>query len=199
MAPNPLKVGVTGGIGTGKSTVCKMFMILGIPVYNADNRAKALMSEDDGLVADMIKAFGPDTYNKDGSLNRTYLSERVFGNADELLKINALVHPKVTEDFNRWVATQFGVPYVLKEAALLFESGSYRSMDKIIAVTAPLQQRILRVLLRDYHRTRKQVEEIIRNQMPEKQKVKQANFVILNDDKHFLIDQVLKIHDFLRA
>jgi len=199
MSPNPLKIGITGGIGSGKSTVCKMFMVLGIPVYNADNRAKALMLENDGLVADMIRAFGPDTYTEDGSLNRTYLSERVFGNADELSKINALVHPRVTEDFNHWVGAQFGVPYVLKEAALLFESGSYRAMDKIITVTAPLKQRILRIMLRDYHRTRNQVEDIIRNQMPESQKAKQADFVIINDDKHFLIEQVLKIHDFLIA
>jgi len=199
MPASPIKVGVTGGIGSGKSTVCEMFMVLGIPVYNADNRAKALMTEDDGLIADLINAFGSDTYNEDGSLNRAYLSNRVFGKKAELNKINELVHPRVAKDFNLWADSQYEVPYVLEEAALLFESGSYRAMDKIISVTAPLQQRILRVMLRDLGRSKNQVEEIIQNQMPDNEIVKQADFVIINDDSHFLIDQVLKIHDFLRA
>lgn len=199
MSANPIKVGVTGGIGAGKSTVCEMFMVLGIPVYNADNRAKALMTKDDGLVNDMIDAFGHDSYNEDGSLNRKYLSDRIFHEKSELSKINALVHPRVARDFNIWVDSQSEAPYVIEEAALLFESGSYKAMDKIITVTAPLQQRILRVLLRDYNRSRNQVEEIIQNQMSGKEMVKKADFVIINDDEHFLIDQALEIHDFLMA
>ncbi len=197
MPRRPLKIGVTGGIGSGKSTVCKMFTVLGIPVYDADRQAKVLMAEDPGLIAAVKKAFGKGAYKIDGSVNRLYLSEKIFGNPEYLRKMNQLVHPRVSEDFERWYIRQKGVPYIIKEAALLFEAGSYKTLDKIITVTAPVQLRIRRVLLRDRYRSRKQVEEIIRNQMPEREKAEKADFIIINDGKHFLIDQVLKIHDFL--
>lgn len=176
-----------------------MFMILGIPVYDADLQAKMLMSADSGLVSDIKQTFGVEAYHDDGSVNRDYLSGIIFSDPDKLAKMNQLVHPRVAQDFYRWVEVQKNVPYTLKEAALLFETGSFKTLDKIIVVTAPVQLRIQRVLLRDYHRNRKQVEEIIRNQMPEKQKIKQADFVVINDERHFLIDQVLKIHNFLSA
>ncbi len=199
MPGNLLKVGVTGGIGSGKSTVCKMFMVLGIPVYDADSRAKILMAGDPVLIAAIKKAFGEEAYHRDGSVNRGYLSEKIFRDPEALQKMNRLVHPRVAGDFERWAVRQIGVPYIIKEAALLFESGSYKMLDKVITVTAPESLRIRRVLLRDHHRTRKQVEEIIRNQMPERKKAEMADFVIINDEHHFLIDQVLKIHELLSA
>ena len=199
MPGNLLKVGVTGGIGSGKSTVCKMFMVLGIPVYDADSRAKILMAGDPVLIAAIKKAFGEEAYHRDGSVNRGHLSEKIFRDPEALQKMDRLVHPRVAGDFERWAARQKGVPYIIKEAALLFESGSYKMLDKVIAVTAPEPLRIRRVLLRDHHRTRNQVEEIIRNQMPERKKAEMADFVIINDEHHFLIDQVLKIHELLSA
>ncbi len=176
-----------------------MFTVLGIPVYDADRRAKALMAEDPGLITDIKKVFGEQAYHKNGAVNRMYLSEKIFSNPKYLQKMNKLVHPRVSDDFERWVSSQEEVPYIIKEAALLFESGSYKTLEKVITVTAPEPLRIQRVLSRDRHRTREQIEKIIQNQMPERIKAEKADFVILNDEKHFLIDQVLKIHDFLRA
>ena len=188
-----LKVGITGGIGSGKTTVCKIFETLGIPVYYADERAKRLMTEDMELVAAIKKLFGEDAYFPDGNLDRGFIASIVFNDRKILDRLNDLVHPVVAKDGEKWHLEQQDVPYTLKEAALLIESGSHLLLDKIITVTAPLELRIQRVMARD-KAERAAVEARINKQMPESEKVKIADFVIKNDGSMSLIKQVLKIH-----
>ncbi|MFM7488556.1 MAG: dephospho-CoA kinase [Cytophagales bacterium] len=190
----PLQIGITGGIGSGKSLVCKIFSCLGIPVYDADSRAKSIMTTD-GIVMEQIKTeFGSLSYNSDGTLNRSYLSQTVFNDAAKLKKLNELVHPRVALDAQQWVATHRDQKYVLREAALLFESGSYQLMDKIVVVTAPETLKATRVFTRDSHRTAEDVVKIIRNQMDEKEKISRADFVLVNDETELLVPQVVKMH-----
>jgi dephospho-CoA kinase len=190
----PLQIGITGGIGSGKSLVCKIFSCLGVPVYDADSRAKSIMTTD-GIVIEQIKTeFGSLSYNSDGTLNRSYLSQTVFNDAAKLKKLNELVHPQVALDGQQWVTTHCDQTYVLREAALLFESGSYQMMNKIVVVTAPETLRVTRVLMRDSHRTAEDVVKIIRNQMDEKEKISRADFVLVNDEAELLVPQVIKLH-----
>lgn len=193
-----ITVGITGGIGSGKTTVTKIFSILGIPVYYADDRAKWLMANDDNLINEIKKKFGEESYFDSGDLNRKYLAEAVFADADKTRQINALVHPAVAKDFGDWVGQQSS-PYILKEAALLFETGSYKHLDKVINVSAPLKIRISRVLMRDSHRSEKQVNDIIDKQLPDEVKNGKSDFVIKNAENKLLIPQVLKIHESLLA
>jgi dephospho-CoA kinase len=190
----PLQIGITGGIGSGKSMVCKIFGCLGIPVYDADSRAKSIMTTDGILVEQIKKEFGSLSYDADGGLNRNFLSSAVFGNAEKLKKLNELVHPRVALDGDQWTAEQIGKKYVVREAALLFESGSYKKMDKIIVVTAPEPLRVKRVLVRDKQRTEEEVLKIIRNQIKEEEKVKKADFVLRNDETELLVPQVINLH-----
>lgn len=190
----PLQIGITGGIGSGKSMVCKIFGCLGIPVYDADSRAKSIMTTDGILVEQIKKEFGSLAYDAVGGLNRSYLSSAVFGNAEKLKKLNDLVHPRVALDGDQWTAEQVGKKYVVREAALLFESGSYKKMDKIIVVTAPEPLRVKRVLERDKQRTEEEVLKIIRNQLNEEEKVKRADFVVRNDETELLVPQVINLH-----
>jgi dephospho-CoA kinase len=190
----PLQIGITGGIGSGKSLVCKIFNALGAPTYDADSRAKMVMTTDGILVDAIKKEFGILTYDAKGVLNRQYLANNVFNQPDKLKRLNELVHPRVALDYEQWVGSQADVKYVLKEAALLFESGSYQSLDKIIVVTAPETLRVQRVLVRDPHRSIEQTKEIIRNQLAEEEKIKRADYVIANDETTLLIPQVLKLH-----
>jgi dephospho-CoA kinase len=189
-----LQVGITGGIGSGKSLVCKIFRCLGIPTYDADSRAKYLMTTDTILIEQIKKEFGTLSYNPEGVLNRKYLAETVFSNPIQLEKLNGLVHPRVGNDYTRWAASHTKSPYIIKEAALLFESGSASSLDKIIAVYAPEATRLHRVLKRDAHRTQQGVKEVIQNQMDEEEKKNRADFVILNDESQLIIPQVLHLH-----
>jgi len=189
----PLQIGITGGIGSGKSLVCHIFTLLGVPVYDADSRAKTLMTTDGILVSQIKKEFGVLSFRADGSLNREYLAEHVFGNPDKLKILNSLVHPRVGEDYAHWVTEQTS-SYALKEAALLFEAKSNQALDKIIVVSAPEELRIQRVLQRDKHRTEQQVKDIIRNQLEDEKKVKLADYVILNDERTPLIPQVIALH-----
>lgn len=190
-----LKIGITGGIGSGKTTVCKIFETLGIPVYYADDRAKALYLENPDLKQGVIQLFGVDAYFSDGQLNRKLISDAAFQSPDLLKKLNALVHPAVLKDGNDWHAAQVNVPYTLKEAALLFESNSHQFLDKIITVYAPKELRIERVILRGGgSMTREDVEARMAKQMSDEEKKDRANFVIINDGNHALIPQVLDIH-----
>jgi dephospho-CoA kinase len=193
MLKKPLQIGITGGIGSGKTMVCRIFTVLGVPVYDADSRAKTLMTTDGILVSQIKKEFGVLSFRSDGSLNREYLAEHVFNNAEKLKTLNALVHPRVGEDYTRWVAEQT-TQYVLKEAALLFEAKSNLVLDKVIVVSAPEELRIKRVLQRDRHRTEQQIRSIIQNQLVEDKKLKLADYVILNDEHTPLIPQVLDLH-----
>ncbi|MBN7809473.1 dephospho-CoA kinase [Algoriphagus sp. H41] len=194
----PLRIGITGGIGSGKSTVGRIFHILGIPIYSADDRAKWLMANDAALKGQISATFGLESYLEDGSLNRAFLAEKVFSDPEKVKQINALVHPAVGRDFHGWAENQ-NAPYVLKEAALLFETGSYRELDKIINVSSPLKIRIARILMRDPHRSESQVNHIIDQQMPDEEKNEKADFVIKNSDNKLLIPQVLEIHRTLSA
>lgn len=194
MPTNSLKVGITGGIGSGKSIVCKIFTILGIPVYNADDRAKSLMTDNAGVVAKIREKLGARSYHNDGSLNREYVAETIFSNSQMLQEINAIVHPAVATDFNQWVQDHAHFPYVIKEAALLIDSGSYRNLDYLITVTAPVALRIERVLQRDKHRTTSQIKDIISKQLEEEMLISHSQFTITNDNRQLLLPQVTEIH-----
>lgn len=193
-----LKIGITGGIGSGKTTVCKMFEELGIPVYYADERAKYLMQHEHFLIDEIKKNFGEEVYDN-GQLNRQLLASKVFHDKEKVKLLNSLVHPAVFRDTDRWVAEQQATqtPYALKEAALLVESGSHNYLDKLIVVTAPQNVRLKRVVERD-NVSSTDVMARMQNQLPEEEKVKLADFVIINDsDKEHLRQQVLKIHQQL--
>ncbi len=193
-----LKIGITGNIGSGKTTVCKLFELLGVPVFYADDHAKKVMTEDAVLVEAIRSNFGKEAYFEDGSLNRKHLSNIVFKNEDELKKLNALVHPAVFRAFDHW-AIQFDTNfYVLKEAAILFESGSDKQCDKTIVVSASLEGRVQRVVQRD-HLTEEEVLRREKKQMPQAEKEAKADFIILNDAQTMVIPQVLQIHQQLLA
>jgi dephospho-CoA kinase len=194
---NPLQIGITGGIGSGKTLVSKIFACLGIPVYDADSHAKELMTTDGILVSQIKKEFGDLSYLSDGTLNRKYLSEVVFNKQERLDVLNKLVHPRVGENYTQWVKRHNNKAYVLKEAALLFETGSYQALNKIIVVHAPEEVRIKRVIHRD-GRAEQQVREIIRKQMSEEEKLKRADFIIYNDESSLIIPQVLALHNRLQ-
>lgn len=186
------KIGITGGIGTGKSFVSKIFKALGVPFYDADKEAKLIMTNNEKLKSLLIEAFGSETYFADGTLNRPYLSSKVFNDEKQLSILNGIVHPIVIEAGKNWAEAQTS-NYSLKEAALLFESESYKSLDKTIIVTAPLELRIERVMKRDGV-SREEVIRRINNQMPEEEKIKLADFVIINDGLTPLLPQIEKIH-----
>ena len=194
------KVGITGGIGSGKTTVCKVFEVLGIPVFYADTEAKNIMIQDAELIAGVKLAFGEESYFEDGKLNNKHIAGIVFNNEAELSKLNALVHPAVFRAFDTWEASMNAdVPYTLKEAALLFESGSYKMCDTTILVTAPAEIRIQRVMDRDQV-TAEQVKARMHKQLSDEEKVKMADQFLINDEKHSIIEQVLALHhQFLKA
>lgn len=190
----PYQVGITGGIGSGKSLVCKIFSILYVPVYDADRRAKELMTTDRILTGQIRKEFGTLSYLADGSLNRQFLAKQVFNQPEQLEKLNALVHPRVGVDYAEWLQEHERSKYVIKEAALLFEAGSAKNLDAVIAVYAPEEVRRKRVLKRDPQRSPEDVMQIMRNQMNEEEKMSRANFVIRNDDSQLVIPQILRLH-----
>lgn len=195
----PLQIGITGGMGSGKSLICKIFQCLGIPVYDADSRAKNVMTTDGILISQIKKEFGELSYHSDGSLNRGFLSKEVFPNPSRLKVLNELVHPRVAEDYKKWIQEHLHFTYVIKEAALLFESGSYRSLDWVIVVTAPEDLRIKRVLRRDVGRTAQQVKSIFAQQWTEEEKEKLANGVIRNDESELVTIQVLHFHEIFKT
>lgn len=190
-----LRIGITGGIGSGKSVVSRLFAALGVPVYDSDTRAKWVMANDLVLRERLQAAFGAETYDAAGQLNRPYLARVAFGDPARLAQLNGLVHPRVGEDFAAWTAAQAaGHAYVLKEAALLFESGAYKGLDKIITVFASPEVRMARVLARDAHRTAADVARIIGQQLPEDERLTRADYVVYNDDSQLVIPQVLALH-----
>ena len=184
-------IGLTGGIGSGKSTVARIFEAMGIPIYYADDRAKALYLEDQELQQQVIQHFGSNSY-QNGKLNRTHLANEVFKDKRKLKLLNQLVHPKVAKDFMEWKKLQ-RAEYVIKEAAILFESGSYKNCNATITVAASKQERIQRVMKRD-KTTEELVEKRIDNQMTDRERKTMANFEILNFSPHLLIEQVYSIH-----
>lgn len=191
-----LKVGITGGIGSGKTTVCRVFALLGIPVYYADEAAKELMQTHPAILAGLRELFGEEAFDAAGAPDRKKIAALVFHDKEKLAKLNALVHPLVRKHFDDWLEAQAGAPYTLKEAAILFESGTYEQMDKIITVAAPVEIRIERVINRDKV-TADDVRKRLANQMSDEEKIKRSDYVIFNDDHDLLLPQVLKIHEEL--
>lgn len=187
-----LKIGITGGIGSGKTTVCKVFELLGIPVFYADVSAKLAMINDPLLVEGVKQVFGLASYHPNGTLNNAHIASIVFNQQSELDKLNALVHPAVFKAFEEWVATKSS-PYVLKEAALLFESGSYKQCDKNILVTSPMQLKLARVMKRDGV-NEEQVKARMDKQLTDEQKTKMADYFISNTPANSIILQVLDLH-----
>lgn len=187
-----LKIGITGGIGSGKSTISRIFELLGVPVYYADDRAKDIMVRDPELAAQVKHHFGEEMYDAEGALNRKLLGNIVFNDKDKLALLNSLVHPATIRDSDNW-ALQQHTPYVLKEAALLFETESFHHLDKVIAVFAPQPLRVHRVMKRD-NVTRNEVLARIYKQIDETIKMKLSDYVIYNDEQHMVIPQVLALH-----
>ncbi|MEL7221144.1 MAG: dephospho-CoA kinase [Bacteroidota bacterium] len=191
------RIGITGGIGSGKTTACKLFELLGIPVYYADDRAKWLMNNDPDLKQQLMDTFGTQTYDEAGQLNRPFLAQLVFNDRSQLDKLNSIVHPAVRADGIRWDEAHRDTPYTLREAALLYESGIYKLLDKIICVTAPESVRIARVIARD-NTTAEAVKARIDKQWPEQDKIQLADYIIQNDGEQSLIRQVYDVHVVLR-
>ena len=189
-----LKIGITGGIGAGKSTVAGIFKVLGVPVFDADVTAKNILNSDPELRERVAAAFGSETY-KNGLLDRKYLATLVFNNPDQLAKLNALVHPATIKAANAWTKhwEEQGSPYIVKEAALLFEAGTNVGLDSIIGVTAPQDLRIARVMARD-NITREEVLKRMQHQIDDTEKMKRCNIVLDNNEKALLIPQVLALH-----
>ena len=189
-------VGLTGGIGSGKSTIAKAFAALGIAVFNSDEQAKALIATDTQVKERIIAAFGEEAY-QNGEYNRAYIAQIVFNNSEKLAILNGIVHPALAKYFNQWAKKQTS-PYVLKEAAILFESGSYKDCDYIITVTAPEEVRIARVMARD-HCTEAQVRARMAQQWSDAERIALSNVVIENVDLESAKEQVKRINDELRV
>ncbi|MBE7177779.1 MAG: dephospho-CoA kinase [Mucilaginibacter polytrichastri] len=189
-----LKIGLTGGIGSGKSTVARIFEVLGIPVFYADDAAKKLMTDDAEVVKAIRENFGDEAYLENGQLNRSYIAGRVFNDEAQLKVLNGIVHPATFRAMDRWADAQRNVPYVVKEAALLFESGSYKQSDHTVLVLSPEALRIRRIMNRDGI-TEEQVRARMSKQMSDAEKEKRAGFTLQNDEHSLLIPQVLKLHE----
>jgi dephospho-CoA kinase len=197
MTNKVVQVGITGGIGAGKSLVCKIFACLGVPVYHADERAKWLMANDPALKEKITYHFGPLAYDHQ-QLNRQYLSKHAFNDQDKLELLNSLVHPAVNRDYKFWVKS-IEYSYCIKEAALLFETGSYKELDLTILVFAPIQIRVQRVLKRDPLRPEEEIKAIIGKQMDEDRKKELADHVLVNDGESMILPEILELHNSLKT
>lgn len=185
-------VGLTGGIGSGKTTVSNMFKDLGVPVYIADLEAKKLMATSMAIKRKLIDLFGPNTY-ENNELNRAYIASKIFNDKTYLDKMNAIIHPKVATHFKQWLQKQTS-KYVIKEAAIIFEHNMQAQYDYIITVIANEEERISRILKRD-NTSKEKILSIMKNQISDQEKVKMADFVIINDKLEHTKEQVLKIHN----
>lgn len=190
-----LRIGLTGGIGSGKSTVARIFEILGIPVYYADDAARRLMQEDPLVIEAITRHFGSESYYQ-GQLNRAYLASLVFGNEEKLALLNSLTHPATIRDAEDWMAARPSFPYLVKEAALIFESGSAERLDYVIGVYAPAALRIRRTMERS-NLSREEVLKRMSRQIDEEMKMKLCDFVIRNDEQQMVIPQVIGLHEKL--
>jgi len=190
------KVGLTGGIGTGKSIVARIFLCLGVPVYDADFHARELMNLSEVIKQKIIHHFGDNAYlgNK---INRDYLSKRVFNHPEELQVLNSIVHPEVANHFEEWCRNHNDHQYILKEAALLFETDSFRQLDRVILVTSPIVLRMQRIKNRDPFRSENEIKAIMERQWKDVMKIDKSDFLIKNDESELIIPQVLTIHQSL--
>lgn len=185
------RIGLTGGIGSGKSTVGKVFRLAGIPVYDADRRAAFLQDHDDQIKNSISLSFGMDSYGKDGKLDRPKLASQVFADSEKLALLNSIVHPAVARDFDEWVVAQ-KAPFIIKEAAIIFETGSNLQLNKVIVVTAPLELRIARVMKRsEIHRD--EILKRMNQQWQEERLIEKADYLIANDECHLVIPRIIEI------
>jgi dephospho-CoA kinase len=189
-----LKIGLTGGIGSGKTTVARILEVLGIPVYYADQAAKDLMNSDLDLKNKIISQFGPESY-QDGKIDRVYLASKVFGDAEKLALLNSFVHPATIRDASSWMSRQT-TPYAVKEAALIFEGGLEKYLDYVIGVSAPQSLRLERAMQRDQTPAEKVLQRM-EQQMDEGEKISRCDFVIVNDGRQAILPQVLQVHETL--
>lgn len=191
-------IGITGGIGSGKSLVCRIFRVLGVPVYEADARAKWLTAHDPILRKAIVELLGETAYLPSGEYNRAWVAGQVFGNPELLHQLNGLIHPRVRQDSAGWVQHHSGkAPYLLYEAALMRAAGDGNPFANVIAVHAPVELRLHRVLTRDAHRTEADVRAIMANQVTDEERLAWANFILENNEKTPLLDQVLALHGAL--
>lgn len=191
------KIGITGSIGSGKSIVTQIFASLGVPVYDADSRAKLVMVTSPTLIEGIKQLFGKEAYLANGELNRPHISAKAFEDKNLLTRLNALVHPAVFKDFDDWCAQQHS-PYILKEAALMFESNSYKHLDEVIVVTAPEELRIRRAMQRD-NLDRDAILSRMKNQFTEAEKLAKGQYEIRNNESELLIPQVLNLHSLFSS
>ncbi|UTA66800.1 dephospho-CoA kinase [Emticicia sp. 21SJ11W-3] len=192
-----LKIGITGGIGSGKSIVCRMFEILGVPVYYADERAKWLTNNDLQLRKEIKELLGRNAFDANGQYNRQWVAAQVFDNPALLKMLNGLIHPRVFADTDQWFLQHRQEAYTLREAALMNAAGDNNDFDAVIVVSAPIELRIARTLKRDPQRTTEDIKTIMARQKTDEQFAAIANYTIINDDKHLLIPQVLQLHQSL--
>ena len=191
------RVGITGGIGAGKTFISKIFEKLGIDVYYADERAKWLQAHHPTLVHHIRKAFGSQAYDQAGRLNRAFLASKVFSDSSKLALLNQLVHPRVAEDYQRWTQQRATHPYTIKEAALLFETDAYQQLDIVINVNAPKAVRVKRVLRRDPQRSEEQLMRIMSQQLSDEERSRRADYTINNQDGVLILPQLVSIHQYL--
>jgi len=189
------RVGVTGGIGSGKSFVCSVFEHLGVPVYHADSKAKELMNRSPQLRESLTALLGKEVY-LEGELNRSYLAHILFRDPAMREKINGLIHPAVFRDFQLWVQKHQGKHYVIQEAAIIFESGADRLLDRVINVYAPVRERIQRLMRRD-NLEPEEIRKRIHSQITEKERRQRADYTLVNDGKRMLLPQIVRIHNDL--
>ena len=187
----PIKIGVTGGIGTGKTTVCTIFKKIGIPIFNADNQSKILLKKNENVISKITKVFGDNILDKK-KIDTKKLGRIVFTNKKKLIELNNILHPRVIEKFDNWLLEQDS-KYIIKESALLFESNTHKNLDKIIVIQSPLTLRIKRVCARD-NRTKNEVSKIIKNQLKQSEYIKLVDYVITNNEQTLITPQVMAIH-----
>jgi len=191
-----LKVGITGGMGSGKSTVCNILKNLGVPVFSSDDVGKMLLNNDDYLKSQIKKKFDSDMYTSSGTIDRERMARLVFNNPDELKKLNELVHPRVKAEFDSWCKKNEKKPYVVKEAAILFETDHHKELDKMVTVFCPKEERIRRIIKRD-EVTKESVEKRMLHQYSDAERNALADFIIMNDGNEELLPQVKELHELL--
>jgi dephospho-CoA kinase len=192
-----LKIGITGGIGSGKTTVCKVFETLGVPVFYADDEARKILQSNN--VVDLIKSFfGSSIVDENGKIDRLKLALEVFNDENKLKRLNSIIHPEVAKVFNAWVENHKESKYVIKEAAILFESGANKGLDKTVNVEAPLELRLERVMRRD-NASEEKVLQRMKNQLSDEERKKLADYIIINDEKSAVLPQVIKLHEEFRG
>ena len=187
-------IGITGGIGSGKSLICRIFSTMNIPIYEADSRAKYLINQDISLKKSIKNLLGDNAYTPTDEYNRAWVASQIFNNPDLLKKLNSLVHPCVHKDSHNWVKKYSKFPFLLYEAALMRAAGDNNMFDKVVVVSAPIDLRIKRIQTRD-KRSEQEIKAIIAQQITDEERLKIADYIIENDDKKSVLDQILGLYE----